>query len=176
MNHLHALRAMTCRISPGKRTVSPPSPTPAGILKKSSSARRPKSGEAVSNERLLRKVRIPQEISNPTPPAETTPPLSASKAATPHDRESVSPVGIRHGHRRSLETREAGCVEDLFENLVVHRKEQGFGPEKNYRSPILSRSHQHGPSGVINFLYPGHVHCLYPPRHQQPAGHESLPD
>ena len=40
-------------------------------------------GQNVGNRRPVSIVRTPQEMSNPTPPAETTPPSSGSNAATP---------------------------------------------------------------------------------------------
>ena len=58
-------------------------PTPAGIPAAIASASLVFTGSSCAADMPVSNVRTPQEISNPTPPADTTPPLSASNAATP---------------------------------------------------------------------------------------------
>ena len=67
--------------SPESR-IRPRLPTPAGIARKSASARSFFLGSTSARVSRVRRHRTPQEMSNPTPPAETTP-SSGSKAATP---------------------------------------------------------------------------------------------
>jgi hypothetical protein len=58
-------------------------PTPAGMRSNSASARRGLTGPMSARRRPVSRQRTPQEMSKPTPPADTTPPASASNAATP---------------------------------------------------------------------------------------------
>src|SRR3990167_4723142 len=67
----------------GVSLMSPSSPTPAGMLPNRLSAR-PRAWARISSAaRSVRRQRMPQAISNHTPPAEMIPPRSGSNAATP---------------------------------------------------------------------------------------------
>jgi hypothetical protein len=70
-------------ISPLRSRMAPVLPTPAGMSANSASASRCCSGITSARVSPVCRQRTPQEMSKPTPPADTTPPSSASKAATP---------------------------------------------------------------------------------------------
>ena len=63
--------------------MAPLLPTPAGIWRNSESASDFCTGRMSATLSPVSIVRTPQEMSKPTPPADTTPPWSGSKAATP---------------------------------------------------------------------------------------------
>ena len=80
----HCAPPLSMRSTSGSpRCTRPVLPTPAGMARDNSSASRLSAGSMSLRFRPVFKERTPHEISNPTPPAETTPPSSASNAATP---------------------------------------------------------------------------------------------
>ena len=42
------------------------------------------------------------------------------------NRESVAPMGVRHGEGRLNDSRQLGDIDDLFKDLVVHVPDQRF--------------------------------------------------
>ncbi len=70
-------------ISSSDSVISPWLPTPVGISAKSASASSACRASIAARLSPLGMQRTPQEMSKPTPPAETIPPWSGSKAATP---------------------------------------------------------------------------------------------
>ena len=70
-------------IAAGSTAMSPCRPIPAGTAANSRSASVALCGSTAEAGRPVSIVRTPQEMSKPTPPADTTPPSVGSNAATP---------------------------------------------------------------------------------------------
>ena len=100
-------------------------PTPAGIFWKRPSASSPVAAQC-PRDRPVRKVRTPQEISKPTPPAEMTPPCGV-EGGDAADGEAVAPVGVGHGVGAFDDAGQGGDVADLLGDLVVHAGDQVLG-------------------------------------------------
>ena len=80
-------------------------------------------------------VRTPHEISKPTPPAETTPPCSAAKAATPPIGNPIAPVRVRHDVDGLHDAGKRCDIDRLLADLLVHVTGELLGCVNNDRHP-----------------------------------------
>jgi hypothetical protein len=117
---------------------------------------RPSAGQAVgelsTRSNGVASRRTPQEMSNPTPPGDTTPPSSTSVAATPTDREPVAPVHVRHrvaGLDDARQRRDVGHLLRLRSSAIAGSSCSDANTTPGTRmAPRMSRRHRTGDSAT----------------------------
>ena len=113
-------------ISVASSVMAPVLPTPAGIWRNSESASAFCTGRMSATVRPVSMVRTPQEMSKPTPPAETTPPCVGIEGRDAADREAVAPVRIGHRVGCPHDPGQRRDIDRLLIDLVVHVADQLF--------------------------------------------------